>query len=61
MLDREDYTDLKEKKAMCPYGRKTAVGGTRCLNCIFNRLGSDSCLGDRDLVRRHMRRLGLDY
>ena len=52
---------LKEEEAMCPFGRQTVVGSTKCCNCIFNRLDDGGCYGNTDDVRRHMRRLGLDY
>lgn len=61
MLTKEKYGELRSLKAKCPYGRDTIVGGRRCINCIFNRLGSDACYGDKESVKKHVRRLGLDY
>lgn len=60
-LTREELARLSEEEAICPFGRKMAVGSTRCDNCIFNRLEDGGCYGNTDDVRRHMRRLGLDY
>ena len=37
-LSKDELARLKEEEAMCPFGRKTIVGSTKCINCIFNRL-----------------------
>lgn len=60
-LTREELARLAEEDAICPFGRKMAVGSTRCDNCIFNRLADGGCYGNTEDVRRHMMRLGLDY
>ena len=61
MLNRERYKEYMAVKARCPYGRDAFVGGTRCINCIFNRLDSNQCDGDKEKVKAHMKRLNLDY
>lgn len=60
-LSKDELARLKEEEAMCPFGRKTIVGSTKCYNCIFNRLDDGGCYGNTEAVRRHMLRLGLDY
>lgn len=52
---------MKAEKLPCPYGRKTNVGDTRCINCIFNRIGSDMCMGTKEKVRQHVKFLDLNY
>lgn len=61
MLNQEKYKEYMAMKARCPYGRNTIVGMTRCINCIFNRLDSNRCEGDKEKVKEHMRRLKLEY
>ena len=60
-LSKDELARLKEEEAMCPFGRQTIVGSTKCCNCIFNRLDDGGCYGNTEDVRKHMRRLGLDY
>lgn len=61
MLKKEEYQEMKAEKLPCPYGRKTNVGDTRCINCIFNRIGSDMCMGTKEKVRQHVKFLDLNY
>lgn len=61
MLKKEEYLQMKAEKMPCPYGRKTSVGATRCINCHFNKQDSKQCSGDHEKVKRFMRRLQLDY
>lgn len=59
MLTQKEF--LNKKGSTCPYGRKTNVGDTRCMNCRFHHIDNDYCSGDTDTVRRHMKNLKLDY
>lgn len=52
---------MKEKRKPCPYGRKTKVGDTRCMNCRFHHIKENICSGDAETVIRHMRNLKLGY
>lgn len=59
MLTTKDY---KAKMGTpCPYGRKTNVGDTICVNCKFFHIAENCCSGDAEAVVRHMRNLKLDY
>lgn len=59
MLTQKEFQDKKGGK--CPYGRKTNVGDTLCMNCKFHHIESEYCSGDADTVRRHMKNLKLGY
>lgn len=59
MLTQKEF--LNKKGSTCPYGRKTNVGDTRCMNCRFHHIDNDYCSGDTDTVRRHMKNLKLGY
>ena len=60
-IAREEMQQKKTVGEMCPFGRKTPVGGVRCHNCTFNHLEDGSCYGSKERVSEHMLRLGLDY
>lgn len=60
-LTYEELQEMKSNEEMCPFGRQTLVGGIRCRNCAFNHLDDGGCYGNTEDVRKHMRRLGLDY
>lgn len=61
MIKHEEYIKMKGEKARCPYGRKTDVGDVRCVNCMFNKIGVQMCMGDAESVKKHQKKLGLDY
>lgn len=59
MMTNKEFQEMEG--AVCPYGRKTNVGDTRCMNCKFHHIESEYCSGDTDTVRRHMKNLKLEY
>ena len=59
MLTKKEFQDKKGRK--CPYGRKTNVGDTRCMNCKFHHIMNEYCSGEPDTVREHMRHINLGY
>ena len=61
MMNQEKYKEYMAMMARCPYGRDAIVGTARCINCYFNKLDSNRCDGDKEKVKAHMRKLGLDY
>ena len=60
-LTREEMLMMRQNADMCPFGMETLVGGVRCRNCTFNHLEDGACYGDNESVKRHRRRLGLEY
>lgn len=59
MLTKENYKKMLGAK--CPYGRKTNIGDTKCVNCRFFHIDEECCSGEAETVIRHMRNLKLDY
>lgn len=60
-LTYDELQEMKGNEEPCPFGRETLVGGVRCHNCYFNHFEDGACYGNTEGVRKHMRRLGLDY
>lgn len=60
-LTYDELQEMKKNEEICPFGRETLVGGVRCRNCYFNHLEDGACYGDKESVKRHRKRLDLEY